>query len=84
MKEERMYLLRKGDEDFFSLIIFKDKIDFRELEGRIKTYSKIKSAGIDDIIDYLYEEYDIDEVINFDYISKNTMDIDNEIIYGEL
>ncbi len=84
MKEENMYLLRKVEDDFYSVIVFSDNIDFRELEKKIENYRDTKSGEIDDIIGYLEEEYNIDEIIDFDYISKNTMDIDNTIIYEEL
>lgn len=83
MKEERMYLLRKVEDDFYSVIVFSDNIDFKELEKKIENYRDTKSGEIDDIISYLEEEYNIDEIIDFDYISKNTMDIDNTIIYEE-
>lgn len=83
MKEERMYLLRKVEDDFYSVIVFSDNIDFKELEKKIENYRDTKSGEIDDIIGYLEEEYNIDEIIDFDYISKNTMDIDNTIIYEE-
>lgn len=83
MKEERMYLLRKVEDDFYSVIVFSDNIDFKELEKKIENYRDTKSGEIDDIIGYLEEEYNIDEIIDFDYISKNTMDIDNTIIYDE-
>jgi hypothetical protein len=83
VKEERMYLLRKVEDDFYSVIVFSDNIDFKELEKKIENYRDTKSGEIDDIIGYLEEEYNIDEIIDFDYISKNTMDIDNTIIYEE-
>lgn len=83
VKEERMYLLRKVEDNFYSVIVFSDNIDFKELEKKIENYRDTKSGEIDDIIGYLEEEYNIDEIIDFDYISKNTMDIDNTIIYEE-
>lgn len=82
MEKEKMYLLRKDEDMLYSLIIFKNRIDFRQLEDVIFDYTEKEGINdIDETIEHLKTIFDIEKVINFDYISKNTGDIDNKVTY---
>lgn len=71
------YLLRDEDEGFYNVILFNEKIDIFELEEIIKNHKEqnVGEWNIETITDEINEKYDVKEILLFDYLIGNTVDI---------
>lgn len=77
-------LLKDSDEGFYNVITFKENFnsnDIEELINKIKKFKKdnIGEWNIDNISNFLKEEYSVEKIELFDYIANNVIDVCKDV-----